>query len=119
MSIDDIRPRATRYEFGAVILFRVDGEPSWREGWTVNVSRTGVLFLADEPRLDIQAPVEMIVVLPNFGSGTMARIRCTGHIVRIGDKSGRVSMAATIEHYRFLKPEELVSVDPALSETKR
>lgn len=111
MPIDDIRPRATRYEFGAVILYRVEGEPSWHEGWTVNVSRSGVLFLTDGHSLEIHSPVEMIVVLPSFGSDSVTRIRCNGHVVRTGEQSGRVSMAATIEHYRFLKPDESPGVE--------
>jgi hypothetical protein len=117
VSTDDMRPRATRYEFGAVILYRQVGECSWREGWTVNVSRTGVLFTAPPPGVALKSSVEMIVVLPDFGAGGISRIRCTGQIVRTGEdrSDGRVVLAATIEEYRFLKPTEAASLETDLA----
>ena len=111
MATEDFRPRATRYEFGAVILYRHAGENLWREGWTVNVSRTGVLFMAPPPELEKGTAVEMVIVLPDFGAAGVARIRSTGHIVRCCGPaaSGQISMAATIEQYRFLRPDEAAS----------
>jgi hypothetical protein len=112
MSTDDMRPRATRYEFGAVILYRRLGESVWQEGWTLNVSRTGVLFTGVAPVIETNGRIEMIVVLPDFGAGGVSRIRCGGRVVRTGEHAGKVSMAATIEQYRFLKPCEAVSLEP-------
>jgi hypothetical protein len=117
MSTDLGPPRATRYEFGAAILYRQVGECAWREGWTVDVSRTGVLFTAQPPAVDPPSPVEMIVVLPDFGSGGISRIRCSGHIVRVAgtEANGQVSVAATIDDYRFLKPTEAASLESEMA----
>ena len=117
MSTDLGPPRATRYEFGAVILYRLGGEGVWHEGWTVDVSRTGVLFTTQPPAVDPNSPVEMIVVLPDFGSGGISRIRCSGHIVRIAGTTanGQVSIAASIDDYRFLKPTEAASLESEMA----
>ncbi len=118
MTAEDVRPRATRYEFGAVIRYRRVGETVWREGWTINVSRSGVLFTGPPPVLENDTPLEMVIVLPDFGAVGASRIRGTGRIVRTVASSPdrQIAMAATIDQYRFLKPDEAASfesdVDP-------
>ena len=77
--------------------YRASGEPSWREGTTVNISRSGVLFQA-EIALQPQTPLEMLLELPTEIAGELpANVICCGPVVRIDPPLAAVA----IVHYRF------------------
>jgi hypothetical protein len=41
--------RATRFDLHLPLKYRLVGESGWREGTTENISRSGMLFQAEEP----------------------------------------------------------------------
>jgi hypothetical protein len=88
------------------ILFREPGEDAWHEGRTRNVSRTGVLFETAPPSLPPGAQVEVILELTSYSPSALARVRCSGKVVRTcspGPTRSTVAMAATIDDYEFLR----------------
>jgi len=98
--------RARRFLIQMPLRYRVNGS-AWRRGTTNNISRSGVLFQA-ESALQPNTPLELTMVLPAevSGDGT-AEVSCRGSIVRIVPSMGEGSyprLAATISHYRVLRP---------------
>jgi hypothetical protein len=104
------RPRATRYEMSAPLMYRAVGGSDWLAGRTVNVSRSGVLFRTAQPVLPAATRVEFILMLPSLGLPGSSRVQCQGQIVRYCalPSEGPPAMAATIDAYDFLGigPEE-------------
>jgi hypothetical protein len=98
------RPRATRYEVSAALVYRRVGEEKWRRGRTENISRTGVLFQAAVPVLPAATRIEFILALPDIGPPGGSRVQCAGQIVRhcTTAADGDCAMAATIDAYDFL-----------------
>jgi hypothetical protein len=98
------RPRATRYEMSAPLVYRCVGEEEWRRGRTENISRTGVLFQAAMPVLPAATRIEFILVLPDIGPPGGSRVQCAGRVVRQRGAAaeGACAMAATIDAYDFL-----------------
>lgn len=98
------RPRATRYEMAAEVTYRRVGEDGWRAGRTVNVSRSGVLFLTGTPALPAATRIEFVLLLPSLGLPGRCRVQCRGQIVRqcIAPEGGECAMAATIDAYDLL-----------------
>jgi hypothetical protein len=70
------RKRAGRYDLRAPVRYRAAGETSWNEGFTLNVSDSGVLIAGELPVLE---PVTVIVLLPS-SSGCLA---AAGRIARV------------------------------------
>jgi len=98
------RLRATRFDVAAPLVYRRVGEEGWRTGHTVNVSRTGVLFVAPTPVLPPMTAVEFVIELPNPGVHGGSRVQCLGRIVRCRDRpQALVSVAATIDTYQLVK----------------
>ena len=52
------KPRAPRFVIPLAILYRTPGDAAWLEGWTENISRSGVLFRADH-QVAPDTPVEL------------------------------------------------------------
>lgn len=98
------RPRATRYEMSAPLVYRSVGGGDWLTGRTVNVSRSGVLFQTVPPALPAATRIEFILMLPSLGLPGSARVQCQGQIVRHcrAASEGPCAMAATIDAYDFL-----------------
>jgi hypothetical protein len=98
------RPRAVRYEVAASVMYRCVGEEYWREGRTVNVSRSGVLFESASPVLAAATRIEFILLLPSLGLPGRSRVQCQGRVVRQMrvPEGGGCAMAATIDAYDFL-----------------
>lgn len=98
------RPRATRYEMSARLVFRSVGDEEWRRGRTRNISRSGVLFQTAVPALPVATRIEFILVLPDAGPSGGSRVQCGGQVVRHGSRAadGDCAMAATIDAYDFL-----------------
>jgi hypothetical protein len=95
--------RAPRFALRLPLRYRGVGERHWREGQTQNISRTGVLFFA-ENLMRIDTPVEMRFALPV--AGARRGVACRGRIVRIvpaAEGRSRPALAATIAAYRFVR----------------
>jgi PAS domain S-box-containing protein len=96
--------RATRFDLHLPLKYRLVGESGWREGKTENISRSGMLFQAEEP-IAPNAQLEINLVLPAEIAGlAAAEVVCRGEIVRtVNRESGTVSptLAAKILQYHF------------------
>ena len=96
-------PRAPRYPLEFPLQYRPGEETPWRKGRGTNISRSGLLFQAEQP-LHPSVPVEVSFVMPIQIHGEIpATVICQGHVVRqAGAKSAEgVVIAVTIETYRF------------------
>jgi PAS domain S-box-containing protein len=96
--------RATRFDLHLPLKYRLVGESGWREGTTENISRSGMLFRAEES-VAPNAQLEINLVLPAEIAGlAAAEVVCRGEVVRtIETESGTVSptLAAKILQYHF------------------
>jgi CheY-like chemotaxis protein len=95
-------PRAPRFTLQLPVQYRLSGETSWRHGTTENISRSGVLFRADQP-LEPNASLEFSVELPTsiFGMAATA-ILCRGEVVRtVESEDVSPTLAARILDYHF------------------
>ena len=95
---------ANRYPIKAPIRFRVRGQFEWREGTTVNISRSGVLF---QSRVELPpgTMIAMKIILPLDALDTAITVRCYGRVVRtdarLTAKCGCPVLAAAILRYRI------------------
>ncbi len=96
--------RATRFDLHLPLKYRLVGESGWREGTTENISRSGMLFQAEEP-IPANALLEINLVLPAEIAGlSAAEVVCRGEVVRtVKSEAGAVSptLAAKILQYHF------------------
>jgi PAS domain S-box-containing protein len=95
--------RARRFNLHLPLRYRPLGEESWRPGKTENISRSGLLFQAQEV-LHPNAQVEISLVLPAEIAGLAAtEVVCRGEVVRSVEAQGSVSpaLAAKILQYHF------------------
>jgi hypothetical protein len=96
--------RATRFSLHLPLKYRRVGERGWREGTTENISRSGMLFEAEEP-IAPNSQLEINLVLPAEIAGlAAAEVVCRGEVVRsIDPTSGKVTpiLAAKILQYHF------------------
>jgi hypothetical protein len=96
--------RAQRFNLHLPLRYRTLGEQGWREGTTENISRSGVLFRAQEA-LQPNAQLEINLVLPPEIAGlTATEVICRGEVVRTvesPDNSLSPALAAKILQYRF------------------
>ncbi|HYY68512.1 MAG TPA: PilZ domain-containing protein [Terriglobales bacterium] len=103
--------RAPRFRLQLPVHYRLDGETQWWHGTTENISRSGVLFRADQP-LEPNARLEFSVELPTDIFGMAAtEILCRGEIVRqVGPASEGTSpgLAARILDYDFQRSGQIV-----------
>jgi len=105
MVVSEVAPRAQRFAVATTVLFRPPGSGVWREGWTLNISRTGVLFHADDPAPAARSAMEFILALPVFGPAPNVQVHCIGQVARVAPEAcagSRCAVATTIEGYRFL-----------------
>jgi PAS domain S-box-containing protein len=96
--------RATRFDLHLPLKYRLVGESGWREGTTENISRSGMLFRAEES-VAPNAQLEINLVLPAEIAGlAAAEVVCRGEVVRtVETEAGTVSptLAAKILQYHF------------------
>jgi PAS domain S-box-containing protein len=104
--------RARRFNLHLPLRYRPLGEKSWRPGTTENISRSGLLFQAQES-LDPTVQLEISLVLPPEIAGLAAtEVICRGEIVRSVERQnqgqGRAlaqgvtpALAAKILQYHF------------------
>ena len=96
--------RARRFNLHLPLRYRVVGEQGWLAGTTENISRSGVLFRAQE-LLAPSAQVEINLLLPAEIAGLAAtEVVCRGEVVRTVEGEGRgvnPALAAKILQYHF------------------
>lgn len=99
------RERDPRFALQLPMRYRMHGEPSWHEGKMENISRSGLLFLGQDP-IEPNALVEVSFVLPAIADETAAEVICSGRIARTIPPSGAANLsgfAAAISDYRFIR----------------
>ncbi len=96
--------RAQRFQLQLPLRYRRLGETHWHVGKTENISRSGLLFEADEP-LQPNAQVEINLVLPAEIAGlSETEVVCRGEVVRTvesREKTVHPALAARILQYHF------------------
>jgi len=96
--------RAQRFNLHLPLRYRRLGEQGWRKGTTENISRSGLLFHAEE-MLQPSAQLEINLVLPVEIAGLAAtEVVCRGEVVRSvtsPDSTISPALAAKILQYRF------------------
>jgi len=98
------RFRAQRFNLHLPLRYREVGEQGWRQGTTANISRSGLLFKAEEV-LQPNAQLEINLVLPAEIAGlSPTEVVCRGEVVRSVQGEGTVTspeLAAKILQYHF------------------
>jgi PAS domain S-box-containing protein len=96
--------RAQRFQLHLPLRYRRLGENAWHEGTTENISRSGMLFQADE-LLQPSSQLEINLVLPQEIAGLSAtEVVCRGEVVRTVEHVGNglsPALAARILQYHF------------------
>src|SRR5256885_3013785 len=96
--------RAQRFQLHLPLRYRRLGEKEWHAGKTENISRSGMLFQADEV-LQPSAQLEINLVLPAEIAGlSETEVVCRGEVVRtVEGQEGAISpaLAARILQYHF------------------
>ena len=96
--------RAQRFKLQLPLKYRPVGEASWRTGTTEDISRSGVLFRAEET-VPPHVVIEINLVLPAEIAGlSAAEVVCRGEVVRTvsaPDSTLHPALAARILQYRF------------------
>lgn len=96
--------RAQRFQLHLPLRYRRLGENTWHDGTTENISRSGMLFQAEE-LLQPSAMLEINLVLPAEIAGLSAtEVVCRGEVVRTVEHNGDTltpALAARILQYHF------------------
>ena len=96
--------RAQRFQLHLPLRYRRLGETDWHVGTTENISRSGLLFQADDV-LQPNAQLEINLVLPQEIAGLSGtEVVCRGEVVRSVDRQGDTmspALAARILQYHF------------------
>lgn len=96
--------RAQRFQLHLPLRYRRLGEKNWHDGTTENISRSGMLFQADEA-LQPHSQLEINLVLPAEIAGLSAtEVVCRGEVVRTIEPNGgglSPALAARILQYHF------------------
>lgn len=96
--------RAQRFQLQLPLKYRQIGEHDWRVGTTENISRSGMLFRAEE-LLSPNVQLEINLVLPPEIAGLeAAEVVCRGEVVRAMDAETPAmspALAAKILQYHF------------------
>ena len=89
--------RAQRFPVCVPIRYRPSGDSEWRNGATLNISSSGILFEVVDP-LPPGTMLEMQVkLLEQITRGVSSNVFCWGRVVRTEGSS----LAAAIIKYRF------------------
>jgi len=96
--------RAQRFQLHLPLRYRRVGEKLWHVGTTENISRSGMLFQADES-LQPSSQLEINLVLPAEIAGLSGtEVVCRGEVVRTIERRGETlspALAARILQYHF------------------
>ena len=103
-------PRAPRLPLHAPIAFRRTTGTRWEEGRTVNISRSGVLFMLPG-MADVAGPIEFVINLSRGamqgpGVPLLPDLHCHGRVIRTGEGSdGETVIAASIRRQSIRKAQ--------------
>lgn len=96
--------RAQRFQLHLPLRYRRIGDKQWHIGTTENISRSGMLFQADQ-LLPPSVQVEINLVLPAEIAGlSETEVVCRGEVVRAvetTDSAANAALAARILQYHF------------------
>jgi hypothetical protein len=86
MADRELLPRAPRLLIRAPVTLRTSSRMPWREGWTINISQSGLLVAVASP-VNLSGDVELVVslskgALQGPGVPLLPDLHCRGHIVR-------------------------------------
>jgi PAS domain S-box-containing protein len=102
--------RAQRFQIHLPLKYRRVDEERWHDGETRNISRSGLLFQAED-FLQPNVQLEINLVLPAEIAGLSAtEVVCRGEVVRTVESSGEEltpALAAKILQYRFQHGSQL------------
>lgn len=93
--------RATRFTLDVPVEYRPLGDPLWRAGRTINMSRTGVLFRGEQP-LDVDTPIEMRVFLQTETGKLLSELFCRARVVRHQPGAAQPHVAASFQDVEFI-----------------
>ena len=97
--------RAKRFNLQIPLRYRPLDQQGWRKGTTENISRSGLLFRAEE-LLQLNAQLEINLVLPVEIAGLAAtEVFCRGEVVRSVDTGESMSPALAAKILRYHFPE--------------
>jgi hypothetical protein len=104
----DGMPRAPRYDVRLLAHYRRDAHEPWRDAMTINLSRSGVLFVTTQPDIQPEMAVELSVLLAvdRGGASEFTTIECQCRSVRVDtrpDAEPGLLVAAIIERYTFCR----------------
>lgn len=103
-------PRAPRLPVRAPIACRRANGTRWEGGYTLNISRSGVLFVVADAS-DVAGPVEFVInlslgALKGPGVPMLPDLHCQGRVVRSRpDPDGRLVIAACIRRQSIRKAQ--------------
>ncbi len=105
-NIEQGTPRAPRFALQLPLQYRLRGMEKWSQGTTQNISRSGLLFYAEQP-LEPNTALEISFVLkPDAGRVTLPHVVCYGEVVRrelYEWPEIRPAVAARILNYKFTR----------------
>jgi hypothetical protein len=79
--------RAKRFEIEVPVMYRAKGESEWRTGKSKNISRTGVMFVAEDS-IPVGTELEIHIVLNGMAAPqpeaepATTPVACKGEVVR-------------------------------------
>jgi len=95
------------------LRYRPAGQEGWKQGIVENISRSGVLFRAEDA-VDLRTAVDITLVLEVPQNGKAPEVLCWGEIVRAIRKEGHPELAAKILDYNFVRPGARDAFDAAV-----
>lgn len=94
-------PRAQRFPIETPLRYRPRGGSAWIQSRTINISRSGLLFVAPDI-LDPKTVLEMQILFPTeITGGSPANVICWGPVIRT--EPSHPAVAAAIVQYRFTR----------------
>ena len=99
-----LTPRARRFPIRTTVRYRASGEADWREGASINISSSGILFRVCET-LPVETMLDMQIIFPQeVTGGVPANVECWGPVVRTeppSDSDSRPAQAVCFRRYHF------------------
>ena len=116
MAHQEFYPRAPRLPLRAPVTVRTSPSMPWTAGWTVNISRSGVLFAVDSNGAGVpDGDVEFVIslsrgALQGPGVPLLPDLHCRGRIVRVAQNAeGAAIVAASIRRQSLRRVEAMAS----------
>jgi hypothetical protein len=120
MPQQEFYPRAPRLPLRAPVTVRTSPSMPWTAGWTVNISRSGVLFAVEGngvPDGDVEFVISLSRgALQGPGVPLLPDLHCRGRVVRVTQGAeGESIVAASIRRQSLRRVELMASRAPAAS----